>query len=118
MRVTERVVGQAVVISLVGQLVFKTRKIYQEALKKAQEKTPRRIVLNLEGVTYMDSAGLGLIALTCEQLKLENIVFGLAAARGPVKGIVELAHLDKLMLVCEKEDEALRLSSPVLTNSV
>lgn len=117
MRVTERVVGQAVIISLIGELRFQTRKVYQQALKEAKEKSPRRIVLNLEGVTYMDSAGLGLIALTSEQEKQENIVFGLACARGPVKGILELAKIHKMMLVCEKEDEALCFSSPVLTNS-
>jgi len=59
MRGTERVVDQGGGISLIGQLVFQTRKIYQQAIKDAKEKSPRRIVLNLEGLPYLDSAGLG-----------------------------------------------------------
>ncbi len=114
MRVTQRVVGQAVVILLEGKLVFKMRKIYQQALKEAQEKSPRKIVLNLEGVTYVDSAGLGLIALTSEQTKIEHIAFGIAGAKGAVKRILEMANFQKMMMVCETETEALRLAPPVL----
>ncbi len=113
MRFTQRVVGQTVVVSLVGQMAFKTRRIYHQALQEAREKSPRRIVVNLEGVTYIDSAGLGLIALAHQQLNLENIHFGIAGARGPVTRILELAQLHKMMLVYETEEEALRLRAPV-----
>lgn len=118
MQATQRVVGQAVIISLTGELRFRTRKIYQQSLKEAKAKSPRRIVLNLAGVTYIDSAGLGLIALTFGQEKTENIVFGIVGARGSVKGILELAKIHEMMLVCEKEEDVLRLSPPVLAHSV
>lgn len=118
MRFTERVVGQVVILSLSGELKFRTRKVYQNALKAAKEKSPRRIVLNLEGLNYIDSAGLGLIALTCAQEKTENVVFGIAGAKGAVKGILELAKVHKMMLVCETEEEAIRLTPSVPALSV
>ena len=75
MKVMERVDGQAVIISLIGKLVFDTRKDFQDALKNAHEKNPRKIVLNLAELAYLDSAGLGLLALGFEQAKIKNIDF-------------------------------------------
>lgn len=117
MRVTERVVGQVVILSLSGQLVFKDRKGLQQSLKVAQGKSPKKIVLNMEGLTYMDSAGLGLIALAQEQAKLDNIVFGLVSPVGPVKKILDMTHLPTLMPIYETEEQALRQKSPGLVHA-
>ena len=117
MRVTHRVVNQIVILSLHGQLVFKERKVLQEAFKEALEKAPRKIGLNLEGLTYLDSAGLGLIALGQEQAKLQNIAFCLVNPIGPVKQILEMTHLPDLIPIYETEDQALRQNSQVFART-
>ena len=114
MRVTERVAGQVVILAFNGQLVFKERKIYQQALRAAKEKSPKKIVLNFQEVTYMDSAGLGLLALTSEQVKLENIDICLVSPGGVMKRILELTQLHKMIPLFENESEALNLGSSTL----
>ena len=113
MRITERVVEQAVILSLDGKFVFEARKEFQRALQQAQEKLPRKILLNMELVTYLDSSGLGLIAIGLEQTKSQNIGFGLVNPSSSVERILELTQLLKLLPVYHTEEEALRLSSPV-----
>jgi len=117
MRVTERVVGQAVILALNGKLVFKERKIYQQAINGAKAKSPKKIVLDFQGVTYMDSAGLGLLALTFEQGKVENIALCLLRPEGVVKRIIELTKLPQIIPMFETESEALHSSSQVLAHS-
>jgi stage II sporulation protein AA (anti-sigma F factor antagonist) len=114
MKLTEREVGQVVVISLVGKLVFDARKDFQDALKRAHEKKPRKIALNFEELAYLDSAGLGLVALGYEQAKVQNIEFCIIKPTGTVMRILEMTQLPKIVPVFDSEDQALRSAKPVL----
>ncbi len=117
MQITERVVGQAVILSLNGRFVFDVRKSFQQAIQKAHEKSPRKIVLNMEGVTYLDSAGLGLIALASEQAKIQHIVFCLVNPVGAVRRLLDLAQLPKILPVHETEEQALRPGPAALASA-
>lgn len=108
MEVTERVVGQVSILSLSGRLVFDARKDFKKAIGEAKEKTPQKIVLNLEACTYLDSAGLGLLAICFEQSKLQNIEVCLVNPRGVVKRTIELLQFSKIVKVHDTEDQALR----------
>ncbi|MDT7042090.1 STAS domain-containing protein [Candidatus Nitronereus thalassa] len=114
MKMTERVVGQTVIISLSGKLVFDVRKDFQDALAKAREKNPRKIVLNIEELAYLDSAGLGLLALGFEQAKVKNIEFCILKPSGTVMRILEMTQLPKIIPVFDSEEHALRSAKPVL----
>jgi len=113
MRITERVVGQDVILSLSGKFVFEARKEFQQAIQQAQEKSPRRVLLNMELVTYLDSAGLGLIALGLEQAKSQNIAYCLVNPTSVVQRILELTQMPKIIPVYKTEEEALRLAPSV-----
>jgi anti-sigma B factor antagonist len=110
MRITERVVGEVVILSLSGKFVFDTRKDFQKAIEEAKAKTPQKIVLNLEACTYIDSAGLGLLAICFEQAKLQNLEVCLVNPKDAVKRTIELTQLPKIMKVHDAEEQALRLT--------
>jgi anti-anti-sigma factor len=117
MHITERVVGQDVVLSLNGKFVWDARKVFSAALKEAIKKTSRKIVLNLEVLTYIDSAGLGLLAISFEQTKLHNIALCMVNPVGAVLRILDLAQLQKIIPVYDTKEQALRFTPSVLARA-
>jgi len=114
MRISERTVGDVTVLDLEGRLIlddgFGPLRV---ALNRLIGDGRRKLLLNLEAVTYLDSAGVGLIACKyvtlCRhsgQLKLCNL-----HSRSH-----EVLHVTKLLTVFEaypSEAEAIRsFSSP------
>jgi anti-sigma B factor antagonist len=109
MQIEERVVGDVTILDLKGKITLGEG---DEALKaKINALTMgnrRSILLNLEGVPYIDSAGLGEVVRTYTtvsrqggQLKLVNLT----------KRITDLLSITKLLTVFEtfdSEDEALQ----------
>ncbi len=81
MRIAERTVGDVTVLDLEGRLIlddgFEPLRV---ALNRVIAQGRQKLLLNLEGVTFLDSAGIGLIACKyvtlCRydgQLKLCNL---------------------------------------------
>ena len=116
MNITERVVGQDVVLSLSGKFLWEARKAFPEALQEAKKKTPKKIVLNMEGLTFIDSAGLGLLAVGFEQAKLVHVALCLVNPVGAVRGILNLTQFPQIMPVYETEEQALCLAPSMLAS--
>jgi len=117
MHITERIVDQDVILSLSGKFVWNARKVFSEAFQQAKKKTSRKIVLNFENLVYIDSAGLGLLAISYEQAQLQNIPLCLVNPVGAVMRIFELTQLPKIIPVYDTEEQALRFSPSVLARA-
>ena len=108
MQITKRVVGQDIILSLRGKFVFESRKVFPPAFREAKKNfPPPQIVLNLEGLTYLDSAGLGFLAISFEQARLDKIALCLVNPVGAVKRILDLTQIPRMMPVHETEEQAL-----------
>lgn len=67
----------------------------------------KEVVLNLEAVNFMDSAGLGVILYghrTCAQ---SGGTFAVCQAQGYVTKLFNLTGINKAVKICTSEDEAL-----------
>jgi len=53
----------------------------------------------MEGLTYLDSSGLGMLVVGCEQAKLLNLAFCLVNPVGALRQIFDLAQLPAMMPV-------------------
>ena len=69
----------------------------------------RHVVFDLSGVDYIDSAGIGMLALAGGQLKEAGGRFALVAGEGRVRSLVRLTQLDAIMPMCGSVAEARRL---------
>jgi len=114
MQITERCAGSAVIVTLNGRLVFDARKIFQQAMKNARGKGPEHLVINLEKVTFIDSAGLGLLALAFEECKVHNRQCSLIRPEGRMNDLIELTRFPEIVPTFRSEQEALQ-ASPALT---
>jgi anti-sigma B factor antagonist len=107
---SDRQVNGVTVVDLNGRLVLgEESKLLREKLKNLAGQGQKKILLNLAGVSYIDSSGLGALVggyttLTSQQgqLKLLNLT----------KNIHELLQLTRLLTVFEvHNDEAAAVKS-------
>ena len=109
MEIQERTLQDVVVLDLTGKLTIgEGDELLKERISNLIQQGHRKLLLNLEGVPYVDSAGLGEIVRTYTtvsrqggKLKLVNLT----------KRITDLLAITKLLTVLEtyeSEDEAVR----------
>ncbi len=76
-------------------------------LKKQFEKQPsKKIVVDLEKVSYIDSSGLATLVEILKKTRSAGGSLGLAAMSDKVKSLFEITKLDKLFLIASSQDEA------------
>jgi anti-sigma B factor antagonist len=75
--------------------------------KKQFEKQPsKKIVVDLEKVTYIDSSGLATLVEILKRTKSQGGMLGLAGMSDKVRSLFEITKLDKLFLLFKTQDEA------------
>ena len=109
MQIEERIVGEVTILDLKGKVTLgEGDEVLKDKINSLILQERKRILLNLESVPYIDSAGLGEIVRTYTtvsrqggQLKLVNLT----------KRITDLLSITKLLTVFETfetEPEALK----------
>ena len=78
-----------------GRIDFHKRKDFQIAIKKSMDSGSKHIVFNLKDVTFIDSAGLGLLLIAAKECHNSNIRFLLCQPNGYVKDVLDLANIEK-----------------------
>ena len=95
------------IIGIKGELNLPAETALMEAYGQASAPTTRTIVLDLNGLDYMNSGGIGLLVTLMVRMKRENqrlLVFGLSAH---YHQIFETARLDEVIGVYDSEAAAL-----------
>ena len=98
--------GSVLVLSLAGELDLYTAPALQEALQAAVARSPKRLVVDLAEVTFVDSTVLGSFVETRSQLG-DGRAFALAAPGLEVRRALEVSGLDRHFAVYETVDVAL-----------
>ncbi len=80
-----------------------------EAVDEACRESAPRVVLDLAGVTYVDSAALGEIVAARRRILAAGGAFALARPRGKVRDLLELTRLGDLVAVRESLENAARV---------
>lgn len=99
--------GPLAIVALRGKLTLGEA---SEALRAVVEKLAsegcQRILLNLAGVPFIDSAGLGALALSFTKVKAAGGLLKLAEAPPRVQDALEMTRLTRLFPVYTSEQEA------------
>jgi anti-sigma B factor antagonist len=69
---------------------------------------PKRLVLNLEQVPYMDSSAIAVLVESLQKLKRSGGRVFLTGLQPRVKGLLEIARLDQIFSLVNDEAEALK----------
>ena len=74
--------------------------------KQFEKQSLKKIVVDLEKVSYIDSSGLATLVEILKRTKSQGGSLGLAGLSDKVRSLFEITKLDKLFQVSRTQDEA------------
>jgi anti-sigma B factor antagonist len=84
----------AYVISVEGELDLSGCPALEVALHEAEQSDPRRIILDIEDLTFIDSLGLGVLLTACRRSSVNGNRLQLTRGKGQVADLFRLTALD------------------------
>src|SRR5271169_1054175 len=86
-----------------GKLSLET---VNEFIQKVRPETAATVVLDMSGVTFLDSAGVGSLVSLFVSRRNQGKTFGLAALAPQAQAVVSVAGLQNLLPIYKTVDEA------------
>src|SRR5579872_2115459 len=99
MTVTSTQSGDVMVLRVAGRLDAVTALDFEMACHQHLDAKTPRVVMDLQGVDYLASAGLRAILMAGKQVKAAGGEFALCGLKGPVKNTFELSGFHRLFPV-------------------
>ena len=96
------------VIDVKGELTAFAEGVLMQAYNQASEREARAIVLNFEGLEYMNSSGIGLLVTLLIRVNREKqrlLTYGLTEH---YRNIFQITRLDDAISIFDSEEEAVR----------
>lgn len=107
MTITQRDLRDAIVLDLKGDLTYSSRAVFKAAVAQFTNASCPHLIVNLEEVQFMDSSGLGLLALLSQSFKLHHTRISLLKPQSYVREIMSLANIPTMIPIYETEGDAL-----------
>ena len=99
--------GGAVVASIRGEIdLHNSPELRNALLHIATTAAPKRMILNLDQVPYMDSSAIAVLVETLQKLRKTGGKLYLTHLQPRVKGLLEIARLDSIFVLAKDEEEA------------
>lgn len=108
MQISTRHAADAVICELNGDLTYANRQAFKAAVDQARQGGCRHLIVNLEKVRFIDSSGLGMLALAATSFRALQRRVSLLKPQQYVREILTLANLAAMIPIYDSEEEALR----------
>jgi anti-sigma B factor antagonist len=109
LQITERQVEPDItVVELSGKLALGRESQRIESLvEELVRRGTRRVVVDMSGVDYIDSAGIGMVALAAGKLRETNGTLAIVAPEGRVLHLLNMTQMNTIVKVCPTVAEAI-----------
>ena len=97
----------AVVVSPRGDVDMSRSPVLRETLRAVQADRPKRVVIDLSEVEYMDSSGLATLVEAMRTAKSHATKLVLCGLNEKVRAIFEIARLHHFFAIVDSVDQAL-----------
>ncbi|MBM7492283.1 anti-sigma B factor antagonist [Micromonospora luteifusca] len=94
------------VVEVVGDLDMSTTPELRDQLRKLVESEPQVVVVDLTRVEFMDSSGLGVLVVAYKDLRERNARLALAGVSQPVRTVLSITSVDRVIGVFESVRDA------------
>lgn len=106
MRIITHDDGRCLTLRLMGELDHAAAQTVMPGIEDAvEEYLPRRCVLDLSGVSFMDSSGIAVILKTDRLLRQTGGVLALSGVPGQVRRVLDVAGLTKIVPVLDDREK-------------
>ena len=102
-----RWVDQNVVVEVAGDIDLNSSVDFQQALLTLMDKKPKRIVVDLAGVPYMDSSGVASLVKLLSRARKSGSGLYLVRLGDRVRSVFEITRLDTVFDIRTTVEEAL-----------
>ncbi len=108
LEIKERVVGEVTILDLMGRITIGEGSVQlRDAVSRLLEAGRNRIILNLEGVTYVDSSGIGELVSRYTTTKNQGGQLKLLKLTKKIKDLLMITRLLTVFEIYEDEQSAL-----------
>lgn len=101
---------QLVMVDLQGDFRLAAVPSSRKKLLQIARRYPRALVLNLAGVTTMDTAGIATLIEVLRMVQARGGRLILTGLHDQVNKMIQLTHLDQVVEVCDSVDAALAMA--------
>src|SRR5436309_9579656 len=101
-----RRVQELPVLFVTGEIDIYTAPLFKQAVVNLVSEGNRDVVIDLSGVTFMDSSGFGTLLGATKRLRPLGGGLHLAAPNSTIQRMLRLTRLDSIMQIYETVDEA------------
>lgn len=81
-------------VTLRGQFVFADHPAFRELLEQVEGRSRLPIMLQLDGLDFIDSAGMGMLLILRDQAAKKNLRVTLKGAHGQVKKMFDISRFE------------------------
>ncbi len=118
MKIIERVVGPVTVLDLDGRLVYGDGdQTFKEQVNTLVRQGRKFLVLNMHNVTYLDSAGVGVLVWKFVTIRKQGGTIKLANLSPRSHNVMHISKLLEVFETYDSEDAALRSFDPSQANT-
>lgn len=96
----------AVLVCPTGDVDMSRSPVLRQTLREVQASRPKRLVVDLSGVEYMDSSGLATLVEAMRSSKASSTKLVLCGMNDKVRAIFEIARLHQFFTIVGSVDEA------------
>jgi anti-sigma B factor antagonist len=108
MLIEERAVGDVTVLDLKGRFVDDREEIFRETMNRLVRQGKRKVLLNLDEVNYVDSAGLGMLVSRFIRLQTHDGQLRLCNLHRASFRVLHVTNLLSVFKSYDSEEEAIR----------
>ena len=107
LKIDTRVNGQVALLSIEGEVdMYSSPEARKAIMELVKQKIPK-LVVNLQGVSYMDSSGVATLIEGLQMCNKYNGTLMIAGLRDNVREVFELTRLDKIFQIYQDVDTAM-----------
>jgi anti-anti-sigma factor len=107
MGVTTERQGDTLIAKTDGRIDGTNAREFQTELDAAIDDSERAVILNMEELSYISSAGLRVILLTAKNMRNQNARFAVCSLSDPIREVFEISGFDKIISIHASQAEAL-----------
>ena len=109
MQINERIVGDVTILDLEGKMTLgEGDELLKDKINSLLAKGTRKLVLNLEGVPYIDSAGLGEMVRTYTTVKKQGGTLKLLNLTKRIQDLLSITKLTTVFDTFDNEEDAVK----------
>ena len=102
------VTSDGAIVVPVGEIDLGRAPAFRERLSSVQQKKPRRVVVDLGQVPYMDSSGVATLVEAMQTARRSGSKLILANMQARVRSIFEIARLETVFTIVASTEEGMK----------